>query len=207
MGLITKIEEQKNKNRVNIFIDDSFFCGIEKETAIVFGLKVGKNIEIEEINQALQKSEEKRAFEKSMDYISIRTHSKKEIFDKLLKKGFSKDTIENTIIKLEEYHFIDDDVFARQFIEQNKNYSKMVLSGKLYQKGINKEIIEKNLSIIDDDAEYDNCYAIMEKYLKSTVINSYEDKQKLFAKLARRGFKYDTIVKVFSDLKIDIEMD
>ena len=39
MPVITKIETQKNKSRVNIFVDDSFFCGLNKETAIIFKLK------------------------------------------------------------------------------------------------------------------------------------------------------------------------
>ena len=45
MPVITKIETQKNKSRVNIFVDDSFFCGLNKETAILFGLKENKEIE------------------------------------------------------------------------------------------------------------------------------------------------------------------
>ena len=45
MAVITKIELQKNKSRVNIFVDDSFFCGLNKETAVIFGLKENKEIE------------------------------------------------------------------------------------------------------------------------------------------------------------------
>ena len=45
MAVITKIEQQKNKARVNIFVDDAFFCGLLKETAVIFKLKVGKEID------------------------------------------------------------------------------------------------------------------------------------------------------------------
>ena len=63
MSVITKIETQKNKSRVNIFIDDSFFCGLNKETAVIFGLKVGKEIDEESLRQAVFESEVKSAFE------------------------------------------------------------------------------------------------------------------------------------------------
>ena len=36
---------QKNKSRVNIFVDDSFFCGLNKETALNFKLKINKEID------------------------------------------------------------------------------------------------------------------------------------------------------------------
>lgn len=202
MGLITKIEQQKNKNRVNIFIDGSFFCGLEKETAVIYRLKEGKIVDENLLSEAITKSEEKRAFEKSIDYISDRLHSKKEIKDKLLKKGFTINVIESVIYKLEEYHYIDDDLFAKNFIEQNTKYSKAVLTGKLIQKGIEKDLIDKNLANLSDTSEFDNCLTIAEKLLKSTKILSLNDKQKFYAKLARRGFRHDTITKVFDTLNI-----
>ncbi|MBQ8424798.1 MAG: RecX family transcriptional regulator [Clostridia bacterium] len=207
MGIITKIEEQKNKNRVNIFVDDSFFCGLERETAVIFGLKTGKEVDESYLKDAISKSEEKRAFDKSINYISIRNHSKKELYDKLLKKDYNRETIENVLEKLEEYHYIDDEKFAKAFIEQNKKYSKMVLSNKLYQKGIDKEIIDRCLEVVEEDDEFNNCLLVTEKLLKSTKIESFNDKQKLFAKLVRRGFKVDTINNVFSELEISVGLD
>lgn len=204
MGIITKIEEQKNKNRVNIFVDDSFFCGLEKETAVIFGLKVNKEIDENELSLAIEKSEEKRAFEKSMNYLSKRMHSKFELKDKLLKKGFSSEVVSNTILKLEEYHYVDDDMFARLFIEQNSNLSKRMICNKLQLKGINKDIIDKNLIEIDSDAEIEKCEVLARKLLKSAKIENLNDKQKFVAKLVRRGFSYDVISKVLKIIKLDI---
>ena len=51
MGKITKIEDQKNKKRFNIFIDNAFFCGLIKEVAVLANLKVGKEIDEEELKQ------------------------------------------------------------------------------------------------------------------------------------------------------------
>ena len=54
MSVITKIEQQRNKSRVNIFVDDSFFCGLERETAAVFGLKTGKQVNEEYLKEATE---------------------------------------------------------------------------------------------------------------------------------------------------------
>ena len=65
MAKITKIEGQKNKARVNIFVDEAFFCGLEKETAIIFGLKVGSEVDEGKLSKAIAESETKRAFNKA----------------------------------------------------------------------------------------------------------------------------------------------
>ena len=52
MSEITKIEDQKNKKRVNIFVDDAFFCGLHKETAVTFGLKIGKTVDEKWLKEA-----------------------------------------------------------------------------------------------------------------------------------------------------------
>ena len=195
MAIITKIEEQKNKKRVNIFVDDAFFCGLNKETALIFKLKVGKEVDENVLKEAVFESEVKSAFEKSADYLSVRPHSKRELFNKLLKKGFEKQAIEKAIKKLEEYHFIDDEIYAKQVIEQNKKYSKRMLELKLREKGISSDIIQENFSDSDDNLEFEICKKQVEKLVKSKDMTKEGAMQKLFAALARKGFAFYVIKK------------
>ena len=142
MAVITKIEQQKNKARVNIFVDDAFFCGLNKETALIFKLKVGETVSEEKLKQAVLESETKSAFEKASSYLETRMHSKRELFDKLVKKGYSKESINEAINKLEEYHFVDDALFAKQFLEQNGKLSKNMIKNKLLSKGVSFDILQ-----------------------------------------------------------------
>lgn len=196
MGYITKIEQQKNKSRVNIFVDDTFFCGLEKETAIIFGLKVGKSVDEAELQSAINESETKRAFEKGADYLASRMHSKKELIDKLIKKGFLKQNAEAACKKLEQYGYINDEVFAKMHVQANSRYSRFVLQNKLKQKGIDKQIILSALDNVSNDDEFELCKKYAEKYIKGKNIVSSADRQKLYASLARRGFGFDLIKKV-----------
>jgi regulatory protein len=132
VAIITKIEEQKNKKRVNIFVDDAFFCGISKETALVFRFKVGSVVDENVLQDAIFESEVKRAFEKASDYLSVRMHTKKELFEKLLKKGYQTEVISKAIEKLEEYHFVDDGMMAKEYILQNSKYF-IIIGGKKYE--------------------------------------------------------------------------
>lgn len=196
MPIITKIETQKNKSRVNIFVDDSFFCGLNKETAVLFGLKENKEIDEEQLTSAVKQSEIKSAFEKSLDYISRRMHTKKELTDKLIKKGYSKEVVLEAIKKLEDYHYIDDELFAKQFAQANQKLSQKVLKGKLAQKGVSSDIVLEIISDRTPENEFELCLAQAKKYVKSKPINEYKDLQKMQASLARKGFDFDTIKKV-----------
>lgn len=203
MAEITKIEEQKNKKRVNIFVDDAFFCGLLKETAIIFGLKVGKTIDSETLSRAVHESEVKRAFEKSMYYLGSRMYSSKEIFDKLIQKGFERNAIIEAIDKLKEYRYIDDELFAKQFMEQNKRYSKLMLENKLKAKGVSNSIINTILSEYNNGSEVEICRNLAQKYIKSHDVSLENGKQKMYASLARKGFSFDIIKSVCSEFVTD----
>lgn len=201
MGIITKIEDQKNKKRFNIFVDNAFFCGLMKETAILAGLKVGKEVNENELDKLIFESEVKMAFEKASSLIASREHSKKELIDKLILKGYNKEVAIEAVKKLEEYHYVDDILFAAHYVEQNSKYSKVMLENKLRQKGISSENIDAALENIEDDNELILCQKHIKKYVSSKDISKDGSKEKLIASLMRKGFKFDTInsaMKMFS---------
>lgn len=204
MPIITKIETQKNKSRVNIFVDDSFFCGLNKETAILFGLKENKEVNEEKLKSAIFESEVKSAFEKSLDYLGRRMYTKYELLDRLTKKGYEREVAEKAIEKLEDYHYVDDKLFAKQFAQSNQKVSKRILKGKLIQKGVSADIIPEIIETRTAEEEYNLCLEQARKYLKSKTVSELKDIQKMQASLARKGFDYDTIKKVCKEtLKFD----
>lgn len=207
MSIITKIEEQKNKKRVNIFVDGAFFCGLGKETAVVFALKTGKDIDENTLKEAVFESEVKSAFEKASEYLGNRMYAKKELFDKLLKKNYEKPVIEKAILKLEEYKYVDDELFAKQFIANNPKYSKKVLDGKLRQRGVNADIIARLLNCVDDDAEFELCKKQAEKYAKNKDLSDKKNVEKMIASLVRKGFSFDMVKKSIKALDFDEDFD
>ena len=60
--------------------------------------------------------EEKTPFDVALDYLEKCARSEKEVKDKLYKKGYSKQQVEDTLSKLKEYRFIDDTEYVKQFL-------------------------------------------------------------------------------------------
>lgn len=174
-----------------------FFCGLNKETAVIFRLKVGNVIEESKLQEVLFESEVKSAFEKASEYLGSRMHTKKELFDKLLKKGYQKDVILKAIEKLEEYHYVDDELYSKQFVTENKRYSRRMIENKLREKGIGADIVAGAIDEhFSDDGEHELCLKQAEKYVKSKDMSKEGAYQKLMASLARKGFAFDMIKQV-----------
>ena len=103
--------------------------------------------------------------------------------------------IQEVVSRLESQNYINDQDFARYFIEnrhQNKGISTKRLIQELKIKGIDSDIIEQAMFdqgtgnfLRDEEVEIEK---MIKKQLRKT-----SDRQKIIAYLARQGFSYDLI--------------
>ncbi len=199
---ITKIEGQKNIERVNIYIDREFAFGLTKEIQLKYGLYEGMEIDKRFIEEVLLEEEKLKAKNKALKFLSYRQRSEKEVVDKLKKEGFSQEIIDKTVEFLKGYNLIDDLNFAKNFVMDKSNINKYGperIKYELYMKGIPESIINKSLEYYDD--EYSVALELARK-----KINSYknDNKSAIYRKLGgflqRRGFSYECILKVLREL-------
>lgn len=134
--------------------------------------------------------------------LSIRDRSEKEIREYLQrKKAQNPDKI---IEQLKEQGLINDERFAKAWVEsrrRSKQKGVKALKLELWQKGINKEIIEqvvsRQLSAVSEEQ-------IAEKALekKSRIwrnLDQVEFRKKATDFLMRKGFEYETAKKVIDN--------
>jgi len=143
---ITKIQKQKKENRYSIFIDEEFAFGIYKDTVLKFGLRTKDILSNEKITEIKNHDEYFAGKKIALNFLSYRQRSEKEVRDKLKGKKISESNIENVINKLKELKYINDEQFAKMFLESklfNKPQGKRLIQMKLAGKGIDKEVIEK----------------------------------------------------------------
>ncbi len=204
MGIITEISSQKNKKRVNIFVDGEFVSGLSFECAVKNGLKTGKEIDGTELERIIEESETSSAFEAGLLLISRSAKTEKEVKAKLISKGFSEKVIAGAINKLKEYRYINDAAFSQSFVRSYASKSRREIENKLRQKGVSHDDIQEALSLVDDGTEREKAVHYAEKYMKNKVMNE-KTKNNLFAGLARKGFALDIIYGVIEDIKKERE--
>lgn len=199
MAKITAITQQKRSSRVNVFINKQFAFGISKKTLVDFDLCSGKSLDEKEISKILKKDQFTKALEKSFRLLGIRPHSQKELEKKLKEKKFAPEIIKKTIARIKELGYLDDKKFAKAWLEARKlsHKGKYVVQKELKNKGVAEEIIKKTISSYAPKDEYKIALELAEKKVRSYKdLDKFKRKQKLAQFLARRGFGWETIIKV-----------
>jgi len=79
MSEVTAIEPQKKKERFNIFVDGKFAFGLDAETLVKSGLKVGQEISEKEIEKLVFENEVRKLMEKALHFLSFRPRSESEV--------------------------------------------------------------------------------------------------------------------------------
>lgn len=208
--IVTKLEQQKkNGSRFNLYIDELFVAGISSNTLAKFNLYKGKELEEDLLEEILYQELKRRFTDRAINYIARAPKTKFRIGQYLRELQYKKkgkwfdegadidfDKIFSEIVeKLEEMNLIDDEEFARLFVEsriKNKPRGKFVLVSELIGKGVDKEIAVKICDELIED-EYDILKKIFYKRYKSEQLD-LSDRKKI-AYLQRKGFSYDLIKK------------
>jgi regulatory protein len=148
---------------------------------------------------------------KAFHFLSFRPRSIKEVRDSLLKKKASPEIIERVIASLKEHKFLNDEDFARWFVENRLRFNPKgirIIKMELKQKGIAAEIIDEaidSLSKNEDESsvpsnDLESAKILVEKKLPKYVgLEKQIIYQKLGAYLARRGFDWGVIKKSIDD--------
>lgn len=201
---ISKIEAQKrNKDRLNIYIDDEFAFGISVDIFVKYNLKKDQEIEDEFIKEILLAEENNKSITLAVKYLALRQRSVKEVKDYLKRKGYDDNLIDDTISYLEEKNYLNDYEFAQSFIRDKSYLNKYGINKIRYElmnKGVSREIISKTLRF-DTDEEYNNAIELANKKMKSY---RNQDRDSIYRKLGgflqRRGYRYDTVSKVLREV-------
>jgi regulatory protein len=142
----------------------------------------------------------------ALRFLSYRTRSEKEVRDKLRTKQIEPQIIEKIISKLKDKRFINDEEFARQWIENRSRFkprSLRLVIMELKQKGINDEIIgivthDSGISI---NSDLEQARRLVEKRIDKLInLSKQEIYQKLGRFLASKGFNWATIKKAIDEV-------
>lgn len=137
-----------------------------------------------------------KAYNYAIKYLkNIKT--KKDVYDYLIRKGFSDEETSEVCDYIEEVGLVDDDLYVKFFVEdsfriKNKGARKIVY--ELKQRGIDYDKIEEAIEEASD-MEYEALKEAYERKLESTKSETdpYKRKNKIIRFLISRGFDYSDI--------------
>ena len=156
-----------------------------------------------------QQAEEKELLikgkKRALRLLERKDYSRKELAERLLKDGYEQHMVEQIILYVDSYHYLDDVRVAGNFIRRRKeNKSKKELEYLLKQKGIGEDDISGAMELYykNEDGVAQEEIAISKQLRKYKIEEgqleemSYEEKQNIAAKLYRKGFDSAKIRKL-----------
>ena len=206
MGIVTKVEVcKKNKNRVNVFVDDEFFMSSFLEVAYLNKIKVGTKIDEANLKKIILDEEIAKANSYAIKLLSKFIKSEAEVKQKLTERGYSPETIEAVMQKLKEYGYVNDKQFAINYLNSNQHLkSKLVIKQQLKQKGISTEIID-NLKFFSE-IELNTATTLANKWFKNKE-HTKENLFKLNNYLYGKGFSSEICKRAMSMVDNTFEME
>lgn len=197
--LITAVEPRR-KALSALYIDGEFALKLDTETLIANHIEPGVELDDEELQELIKKSDAKRAKEKALWLISYRDHSEKELVDKI-KKDYSEESAISAVNRMKELGLVNDENFARRYFksltEGSKQLSPTCAKYKLLEKGIDRSLVDIIVEECDVDQHQQIRNIIEKKYRNFTTDEKY--RRRAVAGLQRKGFRWDDIKSVMSE--------
>jgi regulatory protein len=132
----------------------------------------------------------------ALRYLESRARSTAEVRGRLVLHGYRPDLVENCLTRLTELGMLDDDAFARQWVESRdraRPRGERALRRELAQKGIDRATADNTLAERDvdrPDADAAAARRLLERHASALarVPDPRARRQRAYALLARNGF-------------------
>ncbi len=202
---ITRIENSKHvQERVLVYLEEGDPLRITQNELLQFGLYQGMDLSPELVVQLQNTGKRSESRVKAARMASGRMLSRKELTDRLSRKGVAPEDAEETADWLESLGAVDDaayaGVIARHYAASG--YGPGRVRQELQKRGIPRELWDDALSQLPDSAE------AIDRFLRKKLSGRAPDRamlKKLSDALLRRGFSWNDIRPALNRLGGEIE--
>ena len=135
-------------------------------------------------------------YNKALDLLSRREHSRKELYLKLRKRFESKEDINLTMDRLEKNNLLSDFRFAEEYVQarRKKGFGPIKISAELEKRGLNEPLISNEIDKFDDWE--DLAELSFKKRFPNGASKDFQKLQKQKNFLSNKGFTFYQIESV-----------
>ena len=186
-----------------VTFEDGSRLGLYRQTMEDFGLYTGMELEQDRYEALRSAAGQMSAKMRSVRIVSAASVSKRDLRERLVRKGESEEDAAQAVAWMEELHLIDDRNTAEQVVHSciSKGYGIARAKQALYEKRIPKEYWDEALEDYPDQLDR------IESFLRSRLGEDSDDREvkRAIDALIRRGHSYGNIRKVLTELCFDTE--
>lgn len=135
------------------------------------------------------------AYDRAVKLLARRTHFRRELAEKLARRGYAADEVDEALDRLAERRYLDDGEAARQFVRgrlARGGYGRARLRAELGARGVEGEVARE---VLDELLPEDDTDAAREEARRS----GKTDPAAVARRLERRGFSAPAIAAVLRE--------
>lgn len=188
-----------DKKRFKIVLDEEAAIVLYNSEMKRYHIVQGGDLPSEQYEEILKEILFKRARLRVVSLLKASDKTEKELRKKLQEGYYPPEAIEHAIETVKNYHYVDDERYARHYVEYGADKkSRRQLTYELQKKGIDQETISDLIEEIPIDEEQ-QIKSFLRKRRYSGSSASPEEKRKIAAALGRKGFSYETVMRVIGE--------
>lgn len=187
MPLISGVRERRGRAR--IFVDGEFWAELDAGVVAERGLFEGAALSDEELAEARVAGERPLAMNRALNVLGYRARSARELRERLARAGFSAETVDGVVARLEELGYLDDEEFARDLARaETRKYGPRRIYGDLRRAGVDEEVAR--YTVEDEFAGRSEHEAAREAARQRYNMGERSDAQarRVYGFLMRRGY-------------------
>jgi regulatory protein len=152
----------------------------------------------EEKSEKETKDEIRRAKLRALHLLTAMDRTEAQLREKL-QASYCEETVETAIEYVKSFGYLDDERYVRVYIESKSRSKsrKQIEQELIFRKGVSKEAVDRGF----ENAEVADVSEVILKYIQKKRIDpkncDYEQKQKFFAYMMRKGFQIEDLKMVF----------
>ena len=201
---ILKFKKQ-SKDKYKLYLDDNSEITLYEDVIIKNNLLITKQIDKKLLDDLEKENNDRKAYILAVNYISIKMRSIKEINDYLIKKDFCHKVINEQIKKLIRDGYLNDEKFAVSFINDSINLTNkgpLKIKKELIGYGVNKEIVDEKIDLIDSNTVRNKLEKLIDKQLRIKKGSMNAVKLKLINYFVNLGYSKCMIDDLLSNKEI-----
>lgn len=175
---------------------------VDRQTFDESPYRMGEEISEEGLSALLEKSQYNRARERALYLLGLRDYACVELEKKLYTEA-SPAIAAAVVTRLQEVGLLDDERYARRLahhLAEYKKYPRRRIEQELRHRGIDAAMAADAVAALDGD-DLQQALALLEKKYYNKL-NTPEDRRRVIAALARRGFSYGAIRAAMERLNV-----
>jgi regulatory protein len=215
-GVITSLVSRRgHADRVGVHLDGHFAFDLAAMVADRAGLRAGDLLGAERQQELVTEDAPYRARERALRFLGVRDHSPREVETRLRQAGFDSAVVAETVAWLGGLDYLNERRFAAAYAAEKRRsgWGARRIRAELGGKGVERSVIDEVLALEEADMAGPGDgsgygaealeQTVRRRFLAQFGTDPDAAERRLAGFLARRGYDWDTIVKMARTLRAE----